>query len=82
MSQALSVSYAICQVLKTGIKKGSHRRDNKMPSPSPGRGNATVLENVNWMDQLRRALRAEYGFPGAIRCSCKDSHQPRKLYSG
>lgn len=48
----------------------------------PGRGNVTGLENINWLDQLRRALRVEDDFPGAIRCLCKCSHQPGKLYSG
>lgn len=76
------MSYAICQVFKTGVQKGSHRRDNKMPSPSPGRDNVTELENVNWLAQLRRALGVENDFLEAIGCPCKDSHQPRKLYSG
>lgn len=30
-----------------------------MPSPRPGRGNVTELENVDWMAQLRRALKEE-----------------------
>lgn len=32
---------------------------NKMPSPNPDRGNVTELENIDWLAQLRRALKVK-----------------------
>lgn len=63
-------------------KEGSHRRDDRMPGPSPGRGNVTGLEKVDRLAQLGRALGIEdhlsWGdqlpLPGR-----EGSRQPRQL---